>query len=281
MKFSYARTYLFILFFIAQLATWTSPLEAKASKPKNAVEDESLSCYFLPPKGWEYIDPKVLPPLVKVMIRGKGVGELPPSINLAVEKTDSTIEEYLNAIKTMNQLDRCTRWSRLGTMPSQAGELYLTQLDTQSKWGEVRMIQAITIQDGVVYVLTATALRTEFSKYCSDFFKAIQSFAINKNASEMIVDPQKQQLLKTGLKQLQESWKAIYLKTSPSNEPPSPRNIPQSIFESNEFKTKWVAFEQMVDKNFAEMGDSWKAYLYKQVKEELFKMECNSSTLKL
>lgn len=130
------------------------------------------------------VDPKVLLPEVKVMARGKAKSDasLPPSINLAMEETQMTMPEYLEEVRAMYAHDRNKRWASIGTLTSKAGVMALTQLDQNTKWGDVRMLQAILIKDAVAYVITATAQVSEFTGFSKEFLSCMQAFEINPKA---------------------------------------------------------------------------------------------------
>lgn len=159
----------------------TQATSTESFKTQEELLKQPGACHFDVPKGWEMVDPKVLLPEVKVMVKGKALkaNHLPPSINLALEETSLSLEEYLDAIKVMNTPDRNRKWSRMGSIHTKAGDMALTQLDLTSKWGDVRMIQALMIKNCVAYVITATSQLSEFSQFSKEFFSAIRSFGIN------------------------------------------------------------------------------------------------------
>ena len=138
-----------------------------------------------PPKGWECIsDPSQLPKKIKIIYVGKGSAKNPftPSINIACEETTLPLKEYLTLAKNYHEGQGITRCTTLGKIHTQSGEAELLQIDSRSQWGDVRFMQAMMIQNGEAYVVTATCLKTEFSTYSSQIFKAIQSFIIQENS---------------------------------------------------------------------------------------------------
>lgn len=129
------------------------------------------------PEGWQYADEKVLPKNVKLMVVGKGSKEMPPSINLGYEEFNGTLKDYLKIVKEFNQ-SQGDPWRDLGTIQTKAGPASLSQLEMKSQWGNLKMMHLILKKDSVIYILTASSLKDEFSKYYPIFFKALQSFQV-------------------------------------------------------------------------------------------------------
>ena len=156
----------------------------------NAREEGAIM--FNPPEGWHIADPKALPPSVKLMVVGKGNSIFPPSINLGVEKYNGDLKSYLKMIKSINE-SQGSEWKDLGTIKTQAGIASLSQIDAKTEWGVVRMMHVILLQDGTntAYILTAAALKEEFSKHYKDFFKSMKSLRFNMSASDTIPDKDK------------------------------------------------------------------------------------------
>lgn len=134
------------------------------------------------PEGWQVADQKSLPKSVKLMVVGKSSKEMPPSINLGYEEFQGSLKDYLKIVQDFNRSQGDT-WRDLGTVQTKAGPGSLSQLDMKSQWGNLRMMHMILKKDSVVYILTASSLKEEFSKYYPVFFKALQSFQL-KDISE-------------------------------------------------------------------------------------------------
>jgi hypothetical protein len=147
------------------------------AQPPESATEESSTVTFTPPTGWRFADSKELPPNVKVMVVGKGKKEYPPSINLATEKYNGTLKDYLKTVKAIND-SQSTSWKDLGTIQTASGNASLSQIDTKTTWGDVRMMHVIIIKDGTAYILTAASLTEEFPKFYKDFFNALRSLRI-------------------------------------------------------------------------------------------------------
>jgi hypothetical protein len=133
---------------------------------------------FLPPEGWHLADPKSLPSNVKLMVVGKGSHTFPPSINLAYDEFNGSLKDYLKVVDTINKRLGADA-KNLGPIQTLAGEAQLLQIDSKNSWGIERQMQVILVKEGVAYILTASALKEEFTKFYPQFFQALKSLKIN------------------------------------------------------------------------------------------------------
>ncbi len=172
-------------------------VEAQGIPPKNfnpvpeefqRIAQEPGAVIFSPPKGWKMADPQALPAHVKAMVVGAGINEFPPSINLSVEVFEGTVRDYLRIVKDINH-SQGSEWKDLGTIRTQAGEASLSQADALTEWGSVRMMHVILARKGMIYILTAAALKTEFPQFYKIFFESLRSLRINKDPNEMAKSP--------------------------------------------------------------------------------------------
>lgn len=129
---------------------------------------------FTPPNGWHLADPKALPKSVHVMVVGSSSGNFPPSINLGSEEFSGTLQEYLIRVKAINKSQGST-WKDLGKIKTEAGEGSLSQVNKKTAFGEIKLMHVILKRDHTIYIMTASALKGEFSNYYSQFFEAFRS----------------------------------------------------------------------------------------------------------
>lgn len=168
--------YAFSFSLYAQLAK-NAPISKKSEKEYSHQKPFSMTA----PKGWECIDDKKqLPAKVELVFIGTGKGQFTPSINLATENTEMTMQEYVKLAKQYHESQGETKCRSLGALDTKEGPAELLQIDRQTQWGPVRFIQASLIKQGTAYVITATCLQEDFNEFSSSFFKAIQTFTINQ-----------------------------------------------------------------------------------------------------
>ena len=140
----------------------------------NSTATQPPKMGFTPPEGWRMGEAKDLPPAVQIMVIGKGIAAYPPSINLAIEAYEGSTKSYLKIVKSINEKEG-TRWKDLGAIQTEAGPASLSQVDISTKWGEARMMHVILVKQGYAYIMTASALKSEFPQFYKDFFAAMRS----------------------------------------------------------------------------------------------------------
>lgn len=153
------------------------------SAPQNLFESTEVveTVRIVPPAGWQMADTKTLAKNVKLMVVGQGKGQFPPSINLATETYRGTLKDYLKLVKSINAA-KGIEWKDLGKIQTEAGEGSLSQIDTKLQWGDVRMLHTILMRDGLVYIVTAAALKDEFPPLYQPFINSMRSLSIDENS---------------------------------------------------------------------------------------------------
>lgn len=222
---------------------------------------------FTPPPGWKMAeDISSRFPKVKVMVVGQTESGYPPNINLSMESYNGTLKDYLKKVKEYEE-SQGNEWKDLGSIKAEAGSGSLSQFDTKTKWGNTRYMRLIFIKNGTIYLLTASALANEFSKYYKDFFASMRSLRIIKNPYELIPAAKQREELKKSIDTLIGQWNEALKeqKNAPSLEDK------QAVFESDTFqKDYWMPFLQTIETKYTALGSDWKLLLIDTVKEEMF-----------
>lgn len=244
------------------------PLPVVCDKTICSNEQEKGFITFTPPQGWRTADQLGLPPSVKIMVVGQGSHTFPPSINLGTEKYKGTLREYLSMIKDINN-SQGADWKDLGTIKTQAGNASLSQVDSKTEWGDVRMMHSIIVQDGNAYVLTCAALKEEFPKFYKDFFSSMRSLNFANDPIRSLTNKAQKEEVISLREDLQKSFKTIAEKLKVCL---SDKKKALELFESQEFQlSAWVPFKEKLKKDFSEFGESWQCELLDYVKEEMLK----------
>lgn len=232
---------------IAFLLLFTAPAFAKS--PPAPAAFESLSdchCYFIPPESWDLADPTTLSQAVKIAFLTKGSKGFCPSINLAIEKTHVSINEYLKAVKAIHEQDRSNQWRALGKVKTQSGLAQLTEIDSPSEYGPIRLLQLILLKDGYAYVLTAAALKEEFSAHYQAFQTAFRSLTLTTDLFNNIPQLERRETLKLKQAQLIEAAK------------------------DPEFQEEhWLPFQKAVLDGFKDMGTFWQILVLRDSLDKL------------
>lgn len=132
---------------------------------------------FTPPQGWEILDPQTLPPTISFMARAKPKNLFSSTINLAVEETDLSLDDYMKEVEKIYQ-EPSKFISPLGTLQTAAGPMKVLQIDEKLPWSDLRIIQGVVIKDHIAYVITATTEESEFSSLVTSLLKSMKSFSI-------------------------------------------------------------------------------------------------------
>lgn len=144
----------------------------------------SLLCMvalFAPPTGWQEAKK---PPggLLSAFVDPNGK-EFPSRITLAREDdVDGTLQEYVKAVKTLQTEDPDVKgWRDLGAIAMKGGEGRLIEMNSPSKVGEVKILQAFLLKGKKVHILTASCLKNEFGKFQKSFYDTFRSLSVEEN----------------------------------------------------------------------------------------------------
>jgi hypothetical protein len=217
----------------------TNLIQTAKEVEKDATANEGDICFFIPPKDWEIANPEVLAPRVHICFLGKTSTGVRPSVNLATEVVDVTLDAYINEVRKIHSSDPNARWRDLGTYKCLLGEGRLTELEIPTDSGLGRMIQLIVIKDRMAYILTASAGKEDFSKYYKTFDQVLRSLQSSSDLAKSY--PLKSEELTSMIANLNHKY----------------REVDSEIFE----KEIWPTFERKIINDFTEMGPYWQILL--------------------
>lgn len=265
---NHLQTFLMSACLISRACAYSEDQSVVENTNLTSQEQEKGFLTFTPPQGWRTADQKGLPPSVKIMVVGQGSHTFPPSINLGTEKYKGSLREYLNMIKDINNSSGAD-WKDLGSIKTQAGNASLSQVDSKTEWGEVRMMHAIMVQGGDAYVLTCAALKEEFPKFYKDFFSSMRSLNFtNDPIRSLATKAQKEEIILLR-DDLQKSFRLIAEKKQ-INLADKKRAL--DLFESQDFQLSvWVPFKEKLKKDFSQFGEGWQSELLDYVKGDILK----------
>lgn len=137
----------------------------------------ALHCLFTPPDGWEIADPKMPSKRAIVGFVDKSKSGFCPSLNLTHEKVTIPMKEYLAIVQKNCQAKR-EKWRLLGTIETQSGKAHFAMIETNTKFGPTRLLQATLQKDEDVFILTVGALKKDFSKNAAKIEATFRSMSI-------------------------------------------------------------------------------------------------------
>jgi len=141
--------------------------------------------HVTPPKDWEAVEQTALTGQVKMAFIKKEAKEgFCPSLNLVEEQFSGNLNNYLNDVKAIHEQNRNNRWRRLGKVQTAAGEAELTEIDTNTPFGPVRLLQLFLLKEKCVYILTAAALKKDIPRFYADFQKSFYSFRLESKTDD-------------------------------------------------------------------------------------------------
>ena len=235
-----------------------------------AMEMTTLpQCFFIPPEHWDIADPRSLSPKVKIaFLKNSGKGFC-PSMNLAVEDTDVSLTEYLKAVKAIHEQDRNNHWRTLGKVRTPAGLAQLTEIDSTSEWGPVRILQLILIKDKRAYVLTAAALKEEMSNYYKEIQSAFRSLTLSNDLFGNIPQLERRETLKQKQAEL----------ISAAEECLRSSTVKKNLLEDQTFqKNHWSLFQKSVLDDFGDMGTFWQILVLRNTHDQLLSLAITEPT---
>jgi len=241
---------------------YSTPENTALEPPKTEIvtPKEAYHCYFIPPKGWDLADQSKLSPRVKICFIGKSSNNLLPSVNLATEEVNISLKAYIDIVKSDCERDPNCVWRDLGKYNTPLGEGRLTEREMKTKWGVSRQVQLIVIKDQRAYILTAGALKEEFSRHYQAFENVLKSLTITSDLTA--ISPEKKELLQKLIGNLQTEF------TAAQN---TGLSATQALESKNFQKDSWKPFQQKIINDFTEMGAYWQILLLRDVQHQLLK----------
>lgn len=201
--------------------------------------------FFIPPKDWKCVDPKHLSPSVEICFLGKSSTPFKPSINIATEEISIPLSEYIQTVKKIHTRDKGTTCKELGKIGTKAGIAILLELNTKTKFGPIKLLQAILEHEKKAFILTAAMKTEDFLSMSSIFLQVFQSFLITDNLIEPIPSEEKKNMLRQSLQNLSKG----------------PITKKQKA---------WKEFQKWLIKEYEEMGGFWQVIQLKEAYFALF-----------
>ena len=255
------------IFFICMLLNWV--IFSEGIQESYIDISKPGMCMFDIPTGWKEIDSMTLTKHVQVFVKAPIKNTLAPSINLATEPVSVSISEFVMHAKKLYSSTKSYIWKDVGIIKTQAGEAHLALIDSISKFGPAKIIQAIIINNSIAYTLTTCCLKKDFPIYQKYFFQAIRSFTIGENVFKMVDNVENREKLIILCDELIKAWLSYYDSTKENCPALSNKDISQKTFYSKAFQQKqWLPFVKKINDDFSYMGNIWQKTFFQNIKKD-------------
>lgn len=226
--------------------------------PLFLLANEPFFVTFDPPKGWLIADPSQYQQGIKIGFIESKKKVFSPSITLSLEKVGKAdLKTYIKAVQKNFEVDRFNQFQELGTLHTQSGTGILIQVDMKNHFGEIRLLQAITIHQGYAIIHSAAVPKSHFLTVHEKILNAFKSLIIHPSVVASCNQPNLQEKIDGVMK----CWKKHHTASKEDNE---------TLFKSPFFQNKqWKPFVSYVESELNSQGDCWQLLAIKYIKETL------------
>lgn len=200
--------------------------------------------YFYVPHDWEMVDPKHYSDLIKISFVKNQKTFIRPSINLAIQKTSLTLNEYVNIAKQNHMADSQTNFIILDKTQLKQGEAIICKIDKTSESLDLDMLQMIFIKDEYAYVLTGATKKNDMVSYYKMFMKSFLSFELVDDVFLLISNQREKKDLLLKIDDIKSS---------------------SNILKKREKQKKLKSFEKYLDKKFQNLGKYFQILVFQNV----------------
>lgn len=208
-----------------------------------AINDVKIP-FFIPPEKWEIVNPKHYPPYVIISFIKKDLSTCRPTINLAVQKTSLTLDEYTNQAKKIHIKEPDTSFKILDRVDLSDAKAIICEIRKKIDSIDFNILQMICVKNDNAYVLTGACKKEEILNNYQMFTDVFNSFKIIDNLFSLVPEKDKQEELINIVKQTSDSLKHPNKK---------------------ENKKKLSSFEKYLEKKFANLGKYFQVLLIQRV----------------
>jgi len=227
------------------------------------ITTDQPSCFFTPPPNWVFLSPEKWAPRVEVAFIPKAKQGLAPSIVLAVEEIKVGLAEYLKVVRAIYKRTRKTSCYSVDLaeegLAHLLGSAHLLRIDMETKYGPLCKLQLIFIKENKAYVLSATALKKEFSVYLKAFRETLKSFTCTCDLYASLPKDLKADLetLETAILK---KWNTLLVQKTNFEE----------LFNQTEFQELyWLPLQKKVLEDCQTLGAHWQMIVLRSIREQL------------
>lgn len=220
--------------------------------------NEPFFVTFDPPKGWLIADPSQHQDGVRIGFIESKRKIFSPSITLSLEKVGSVdLKTYVKAVQKNYEANRFDRFQELGNIQTRSSTGTLIQVDMKNHYGEVRLLQAITVHNGYAIIHSAAVLKSDFLSTHESLLSSFKSLVIYPTVAASCNHLH----LEEKIDGVTKCWKK-YRKTSKGDN--------KTLFKSSFFQNnQWKPFVSYMENELNSQGSCWQLLAIKYIKETL------------
>ncbi|MCB1107207.1 MAG: hypothetical protein KDK76_03835 [Chlamydiia bacterium] len=216
---------------------------------------EPFFTFVDPPKEWLISDPSKYEEGVKVAFIASKQKVFTPSITLTIENVGkATMDDYVQALKRIYQADE---FQELGIFTTSVGVAHLFQIDRNAQWGQMRLLQAITLYKGHALIQTGACLKKDFLDVHETFLNTFKSLQTTPSLLTTCNHP----TFEKRLENITKCWKKLCATS---------KDDKKTLFNSPFFQdNQWKPFVSYIEKELKEKGLCWQFLALKYIQESL------------
>lgn len=204
--------------------------------------------FFIPPKDWALTNPKAYTKYIKVAFTKNDKSICRPSINLSIQETDLSLDEYTQEAKKAHEIDNGVTYKILGNMFLKDGKATLSEVVKTIHSIDYKILQMILVKDKVAYILTAACKKEDVINYYPIFIDSFKSFELLDDLFSKVAIKSKKNLLIN-------KYNGLVFSSRKSNDKQNKKNV--------------VDFEKYIGKNFKNEGKYFSMLVIEKALKEI------------
>ena len=204
--------------------------------------------FFICPKNYEIANPKTYNKYIKIAFSKNEKSICRPTLNLSIQKTVLTLDEYTKEAQNIHQKTGNTTYTILGKIDLDQGKASLSQIDQNIHSTNFQMLQMIFIKDKKAYIITASSKKDQMLHNYQTFLDTFSSFKIVDDLFLLVSDKSKQNYLKQKYSSFITSSKKL---------------------SDKQIKKNLISFEKYLENNFQNLGKYFQVLLLQKALKEI------------
>jgi len=212
------------------------------------LSGEEKKPFFIPPKDWALLDPSSYSQYIKAIFVKKDKSIFRPNINLSIQETDLSLDEYTNEAKRAHEKDPSITYTILGKIDFKEDKASLSEVSVTLNSIDFKILQFILVKNKNAYIITGACKKGEITEYYPIIINSFKSFELIEDLFSKVSSESK----KNALVKKYSSLIAILKKSN-----------------DKQIKKNLVSFEKYLDKNYQNEGKYFSMLLLEKALKEI------------